>query len=864
MANPERPRLIVIGNGMAGARAVEEILERGGGEQFRITMFGDEPYGNYNRIMLSHVLAGEETSDDLGEIYLNPLDWYLDNDIALHAGVRVVRIDRFAKKVFGNDGTIESYDKLVIATGSRTFFPPMDGMWVDDKNLTPGVFGFRTLDDTTAMLDYATERRTAVVIGGGLLGLEAAYGLLQHGHEVHVVQSGPVLMNQQLDDEAGAILRKVIERMGMQVHTGKRTTALRSHGGGVSAVVFKDGTAIDCDMVVVTAGIRPNVGLGVVSGLTVERAIVTDDQMRAVDDPDIYAVGECAQHRGEVYGLVAPLWEQAAVLADHITGANPKAAYHGSRIATKLKVAGVDVAAMGVKGPEQPDDEFVRFAEPKRGVYKSVVIRDGKLVGAMLLGDVKKVAFLTQSFDRGLTLPEERVELLFEMAGPSEEQGAAEMDDSVQVCNCNGVSKGDLVACVRGGEHSVSGCMNATRAGKGCGACKGLVRDIVEWAVTEGGGEVGEDQSANWYVPAIPMDKPALIAAIKEQNLRSVSAVFGALAPEGEDAASKMPLTSLLRVVWNGEFVNENDARYINDRVHANIQRDGTFSVVPQIKGGVTDADQLRRIADVADKYDVPMIKITGGQRIDLLGVRKEDLPRVWADLDMPSGYAYGKSFRTVKSCVGTDYCRFGLGDSTTLAIDLEQRYQGLESPAKMKLAVAGCPRNCSEALVKDVGVVAVGEDRWDVLVGGAAGASVRRGDVLATVDGRAQVIRLAGVFMQYYRENARWLERTYDFVPRVGLDELKAILVDDRDRLVAGLEERMQAAVDNYRDPWQDGREPAAPGQFADALPLIPLPQVPVRGGRSSSSGHGPASSGPFASGTGTVEESERAVAQA
>ena len=337
------------------------------------------------------------------------------------------------------------------------------------------------------------------------------------------------------------------------------------------------------------------------------------------------------------------------------------------------------------------------------------------------------------------------------------------MDDSVQVCNCNGVSKGDLVACVRGGEHSVTGCMNATRAGKGCGACKPLVRDIVEWAVTESGGEVGEDQSANWYVPAIPMDKPTLIAAIKEQNLRSVSAVLAALAPDGEDAGSKMPLTSLLRVVWNGEFVNENDARFINDRVHANIQRDGTFSVVPQIKGGITTAGELRRIADVADKYEIPMIKITGGQRIDLLGVRKEDLPGVWADLDMPSGYAYGKSFRTVKSCVGTDYCRFGLGDSTTLAVRLEQTYQGLESPAKMKLAVAGCPRNCSEALVKDVGVVAVGDDRWDVLIGGAAGASVRRGDVLATVDGHDEVIRLAGVFMQYYRENAQagWSART-------------------------------------------------------------------------------------------------------
>jgi nitrite reductase (NADH) large subunit len=840
--------LVVVGNGMAGARTVEEILARGGGERFRITMFGDEPYGNYNRIMLSHVLAGEDSD----EIYLNPLDWYIENDITLYAGVRVVRVDRFAKKVFGNDGTILAYDKLILATGSRTFFPPMDGMWVDDKTLTPGVFGFRTLDDTTAMLDYASERRTAVVIGGGLLGLEAAYGLLQHGHEVHVVQSGPALMNQQLDDEAGGILRRVVERMGMRVHTGRRTTALRASGGGVSAVVFDDGGCIDCDMVVVTAGIRPNVGLGVVSGLTVERAIVTDDQMRSVDDPDIYAVGECAQHRGEVYGLVAPLWEQATVLADHLAGANPKAAYHGSRVATKLKVAGVDVAAMGLKGPEKPDDEFVRFAEPKRGVYKSVVIRDGRLVGATLLGDVRKVAFLTQSFDRGLPLPEERVELLFELAGPAQEQGAAEMDDSVQVCNCNGVSKGELVGCVHSGICSVGGVMNATRAGKGCGACKGLVGDIVEWAVAESGGEVGVDESANWYVPAIPMDKPTLIAAVKERKLRSVSAVLAALAPDGEDAASKMALTSLLRVVWNGGFVPENDAKFINDRVHANIQRDGTFSVVPQIQGGVTTADQLRRIADVADKYDVPMIKITGGQRIDLLGVRKEDLPAVWADLDMPSGYAYGKSFRTVKTCVGTDFCRFGLGDSTELGIRLEQRYQGLESPAKMKLAVAGCPRNCSEALVKDVGMVAVGDDRWEIYVGGAAGASVRKGDLLATVTGHDEAVRLAGVFMQYYRENARWLERTYDFVPRVGLDELTALLVDDRDGLVAGLEERMQAAVDAYRDPWQDGREPA-PGQFTAALPLVPLPQVPVRRApdgslQASSAGRGPAASGPFA----------------
>ncbi|TQM37016.1 nitrite reductase large subunit NirB [Pseudonocardia cypriaca] len=845
-----RQHLVVIGNGMAGARAVEEILERGGAERFRITMFGDEPYGNYNRIMLSHVLAGE----DAEEIYLNPLGWYADNDITLYAGVRVVRIDRFSRKVFANDGTILGYDKLIIATGSRTFFPPMDGMWVDDKTLTPGVFGFRTLDDTNAMLEYAQEHRRAVVIGGGLLGLEAAYGLQQHGLEVHVVQSGPVLMNQQLDEEAGAILRRVVERLGITVHLGKRTTAVRS-AGTVSGVLFGDGSSIDCDMVVLTAGIRPNVGLGVVSGLTVERAIVTDDQMRAVDDPDIYAVGECAQHRGEVYGLVAPLWEQATVLADHITGADPKAAYHGSRIATKLKVAGVDLASMGLKHPEKEDDEFVRFSEPRRGVYKSVVIRDGKLVGATLLGDVGKVAFLTQSFDRGLPLPEERVELLFELAGPSGEQGAAEMDDSVQVCNCNGVSKGDLVACVRNGTRSVSGVMAATRAGKGCGACKGLVCDIVDWAT---GGDVEVDVSAGWYVPSIPMDKPTLMAACRERGLRSVSAVFSELAPDGEDAGSKMALASLLKVLWNDEYVDERDARFINDRVHANIQRDGTFSVVPQIKGGVTNAEQLRRIADVADKYAIPMIKITGGQRIDLLGVRKEDLPGVWADLDMPSGYAYGKSFRTVKTCVGTDFCRFGLGDSTGLGRDMEQRYQGLDSPAKMKLAVAGCPRNCSEALVKDVGVVAVGEDRWEVYVGGAAGASVRKGDLLATVTGRDTALRLCGTFMQYYRENARWLERTYDFVPRVGLDELKALLVDDRDGIVAGLDERMQVATDAYRDPWREGREPVTSGQFANSLPLVPLPRVPVRNGSVASNGGLPAAAAPFASGAGTADRTE------
>jgi nitrite reductase (NADH) large subunit len=826
-----RRRLVVIGNGMAGARAVEEILQRGGGEQFCITMFGDEPYGNYNRIMLSHVLSGEET--DAG-IFLNSLPWYVENDIILHAGVRATRIDRFSKLVYARntaDGAVfeTPYDVLIIATGSRSFMPAIEGLRTDGDELLPGVFAFRTIDDTRGMINYAQhdEHRRAVVIGGGLLGLEAARGLQAYGLQVDVVHAGPHLMNAQIGPAGGEILRKSVQKLGIEVHTKARTTAIMGEDK-VRGVWLLEHPLLECDMVVVAAGIRPNIDLAVTSGFTVERAIVVDDQMRTMDDPDVYAVGECVQHRGEVYGLVAPLWEQAVVLADQITGTDTSAAYFGSRTATKLKVAGVDVASMGVQGPERDTDEHIVFSEPRRGVYKSLVIRDEKLIGATMLGDTSKVAFLMQAFDRGLPLPAERLEMLFNLGTPAADVGAAELADDAQVCNCNGVSKGALVACVTGGVTSVTGVMDKTRAGKGCGSCKTLVAQIVEWAA---GGAVQEDPSANWYVPGIPMDKPGLTAAIRRQDLRSVSAVFAALAPGGaEDAKSKMGLASLLKMMWGTDYVDERDARFINDRVHANIQKDGTFSVVPQMRGGVTSPDQLRRIADVADKYDVKLVKLTGGQRIDLLGIRKEDLPKVWADLDMPSGYAYGKSFRTVKTCVGQDFCRFGVGDSTKLGIEIESRFQGLESPAKMKLAVSGCPRNCAESLCKDVGVVAVDGGRWEIYVGGAAGAHIRRGDLLATVEDPETVKTLTGRFMQYYRENANWLERTYAFVPRVGVDVLREVIVQDSLGIAERLDAAMAESVAGYRDPWKEGQVAATAGQFRTALPLEVLPRVPVR----------------------------------
>ncbi|WP_375425167.1 nitrite reductase large subunit NirB [uncultured Friedmanniella sp.] len=825
MLAPAKRQLVVVGNGMAGARAVEEILARGGAEMFAITMFGDEPYGNYNRIMLSHVLSGEESHDD---IFLNSLPWYEENDIALHAGVRVTRIDRHAQVVLSDDGQVTPYDDLVIATGSRSFMPPMDGLYTPDGSLLPGVFAFRTIDDTRGMIEHAThdDHRRALVIGGGLLGLEAARGLQSHGLDVTVVHSPSHLMNAQLGPAGGEILRLSMEALGITILTGTRTTAVWGPDR-VRGVRLKDGTELECDLIVVAAGIRPNTEVALTSGFAVERAIVVDDFMRTADDDHVYAVGECVQHRGEVYGLVAPLWEQAVVLADQITGADPTNAYLGSRTATKLKVAGVDVASMGVLGPEKESDEHIVFSEPRRGTFKSIVIRDDKIIGATLLGDSTKVAFLQQAFDRGLPLPEARVELMFDLGGPTEEVGVAELADDAQVCNCNGVSKKAIVDCVGAGCKTVTGVMDKTRAGKGCGTCKGLVAQLVEHAA---GGAVEEDPSAGYYVPGIPMAKAPLMEIIREQGLTTPSAVFAALAPDGaEDAKSKMGLASLLKMMYGEGYAEEKDSRFINDRVNANIQKDGTFSVVPQMRGGVTTPEQLRRIADVADKYAVPLVKLTGGQRIDLLGIKKEDLPGVWADLDMPSGYAYGKSFRTVKTCVGQEFCRFGTGDSTKLGVEIETRMAGMESPAKMKLAVSGCPRNCAESLCKDVGIVAIEGGRWELYVGGAAGAHIRKGDLLGTVDSADEAKLLTGRFLQYYRESANWLERTYAWVPRVGIEEIRAVVVEDRDGIAARLDAEVQLHADTHVDPWTQGREPMTPGQFRTALPLEVLPHVPA-----------------------------------
>jgi nitrite reductase (NADH) large subunit len=808
-------KLVVIGNGMAGARAVEEILARGGAEQFEIAMFGEEPYGNYNRILLSEVLNG---SQDESEIFLNSLPWYEENNIRLHAGVRAQNLLRHSHHVVGDREIIEPYDNVLIATGSVPFIPPIAGMTLPGGGEKPGIFVFRTLEDCRKIARYAHGKLRAAVIGGGLLGLEAARGLQNFGLEVHVVHLGDYLMGQQLDAPGGEILKGTLEGLNIKVHLGKNTRAVLG-SEQVAGLEFTDGGSLDCELVVISAGIRPNVELAARAGLTVERGIVVDSHMRSVDDPRIYVVGECAQHRGRCYGLVAPLFEQAKVLAEHITGRDPAASYFGSNVSTKLKVMGVELASMGVTEATEKGDEIVQFIEPKKGRYKKLIIRDGRLIGGILLGDISKANYLMQAFDKSTPLPDERLSLLFDIGAPEERTTLEEMPGDMQVCNCNGVSKGTITDCVRAGKRTARAVMEATRAGMGCGACKELVGEIVNWAC---GGVVEEDPSADYYVPGVPLRKPDLVRAIREQRLTSVSAVFRELASGVEDAASKPGLASLLSTIWHDEYTDERDARFINDRVHANIQKDGTFSVIPQIAGGVTSSAQLRRIADVVDKYRLPLVKLTGGQRIDLLGVKKDDLPAVWRDLDMPSGFAYGKRFRTCKSCVGTDFCRYGLGDSIKLAGQIEMRFQGLDSPGKLKLATAGCPRNCSEALVKDLGAVAVEGGRWEIYVGGAAGSHVRKGDLLCVVDSHDAVLQVTGRFLQYYRENAKYLERTYAFVERVGIEKIRAIVADDSEGMNARLDEEMQRSVDAYRDPWKEAHAPATPNQFTSLLPTV------------------------------------------
>jgi nitrite reductase (NADH) large subunit len=796
-------RLVVVGNGMAGMACVEQILKSD--PMFRITVFGDETHANYNRIMLSSVLAGEQSADD---IVINPLEWYRRNEIDLRVGIRIVDVDPVTKTVTGNDGSVTPYDTLLLATGSSAWMPPIKGLDQD------GVFTFRTLDDTRALLNRAGPDTRAIVIGGGLLGLEAARGLQMHGCQVTVVHLMATLMERQLDPPGGKFLMAKMKELGIRVVLGKSTAAIRGNGY-VEGVEFAGGESLDGDLVVIAAGIRPNVELARKAGLDVKRGIVVNDYMET-SNPDIFAVGECVEHRGVCYGLVAPLFDQGKVLAATITGRRGPT-YAGTVQAAKLKIVGVEMFSAG----DIDDDgaEPVRYEDPSLGVYKKVAVRDGKLAGVILVGDTSDSHKYMEWLRTGADLTGQRRHLLFPPPAADMGLDVAEMAGSATVCGCVGVTKGAIIQAIHErGVNTLSQLKEATRASTGCGSCTSLCQDLLRAVAPD-----FEDEKKKTICACVPFAEDRLRDILQSQKLRSVQEVLEIYGNGVGCEVCKPALSYMLDMLWCGDHDEDRSARFINDRVHANIQKDGTFSVVPRIRGGVTTPDELRRIADVADKYRVPMVKITGSQRIDLLGIKKADLPKVWADLGMPSGQAYTKGVRMVKTCVGTDFCRFGTQDSTSAGIEMERRFEQLYTPHKVKMAAVGCPRNCAEATVKDIGLVGV-EGGWQVVVGGAAGKSVRKADLLTTVETTKAALEAAELFFQYYREHANYLERTYDFVERLGIEKVRRETVYAPDAVRQGLLDRLQKSKARARDAWLEGQAPRHPTQF---VPLHAVEQV-------------------------------------
>jgi len=787
-------KLVMVGNGMAGVRTLEETLKLAP-DLYDITVFGAEPHPNYNRILLSPVLSGEQTIE---QIILNDFDWYRDNGITLHTGKTIVKIDRVRRCVVADDGTEAQYDRLLLATGSNPFMLPIPGRELQ------GVLGYRDIADTHAMIEAAAQHRHAVVIGGGLLGLEAAYGLKTRGMDVTVVHLADSLLERQLDATAANLLKNSLEQRGLKFLMSQQTEALLGDDNGrVRAVKFKDGTEIAADLVVMAVGIRPNTALAEAAGLHVNRGLVVNDTMQTYD-PRVYAVGECVSHRGIAYGLVAPLFEQAKVAANHLAQLGI-GRYSGSVTSTKLKVTGIDLFSAGeFMGGVGTED--ITLSDPISGVYKKLVIRDNKLVGACLFGDTADGAWYFNLLREGREIDQIRDSLIFGEnhlgdTGHSGENRAMSMADSAEVCGCNGVCKGTIVSAIKDeGLFTLDDVRKYTKASASCGSCTGLVEQILMATV---GGDYSAAPKAKPMCGCTDHTHADARAAIREHKLLSVPGVMRMLAwrtPNG-CASCRPALNYYVLSTWPGEAQDDPQSRYINERAHANIQKDGTYSVIPRMWGGMTNSSELRRIADVVDKYQIPSVKVTGSQRIDLLGVKKEDLPGVWHDLGMPSGHAYAKALRTVKTCVGSEWCRFGTQDSTLMGQQLERALWRMYAPHKVKLAVSGCPRNCAESGIKDVGIIGV-DSGWELYVAGNGGIKTEVAQFFVKVATHEEVLEYAGAFLQLYREEGWYLERTIHYVSRVGLDYVKAKVVENADYRKA-LWERLQLSLKDEPDPW-------------------------------------------------------------
>lgn len=788
-------KLVVIGAGMASGRMLEHLFD--GGADVEVTLFNAEPRGNYNRLMLSPVLSGEKTYE---QIVTHDDDWYATNGVTCRFGEKVIEIDRDRKVVVGEKGEV-AYDKLVIATGSNPFMIPLPGH--DLK----GVIPYRDLEDTEKMMVLGdTPNAKAVVIGGGLLGLEAAAGMAARGVDVTVVHIMGHLMERQLDEAAGYLLRKSLIEKGIKVLCRANSKEILSDGqGAVRALLLDDGTELPCDLLVMAVGIRPNTALAAQSGLAVGKGIHVDDQM-VTSDPDVLSLGECVEHNGAIFGLVAPLYDQARVLANTLMGQSDQ--FVNKEVSTKLKVTGCDLFSAG-DFAEAEDREDIVFRDPARGVYKRLILKGNRIIGAVMYGDTTDGAWFYSKIKDGSDVSEMRETLIF---GPSFQGGApsdplsavAALPDDAEICGCNGVCKGKIVEAINGGATSLDMIRAQTKASASCGTCSGLVEQVLA-------STLGDD----FVLPTVqPMCKCTdhthedLRRLIKSQELKSMPAVFQELAWKTVDGchSCRPALNYYLLADWPLEYADDPQSRFINERKHANIQKDGTFSVVPRMWGGMTTSDELRAIADVVDKFKIPTVHVTGGQRIDLLGVKGQDLPAVWADLNaagMVSGHAYSKGLRTVKTCVGRDHCRFGTQDSSGLGIQLEKALWGSWTPHKVKLAVSGCPRNCAEATCKDIGVVCV-DSGYEIGIAGAAGMDVKETVPFHKAASEAEVLEWVQAVMQLYREHAKYLDRIYKWVDKVGLEWVQEQVSDEANR--KALVERFLVSQSVYqKDPWAE-----------------------------------------------------------
>ena len=792
-------KLVMVGNGMAGVRTLEELLKIAP-DVYEITVFGAEPYANYNRILLSPVLAGEQTIQD---IMLNDVDWYAEHGITLHLNRQVTHIDRVKRIVTAADGTSAPYDRLLLATGSTPFMLPVPG-----RELT-GVIAYRDIYDTNTMIAAAEKHSHAVVIGGGLLGLEAANGLKQRGMDVTVVHLPEWLMERQLDRAAGQLLQQSLEQRGLNFLLGKNTEALIGDANGqVRAIRFTDGLEIPAQLVVMAVGIRPSTALAESCGLYCNRGIVVSDTMQTYD-PRVYAVGECVNHRGTVYGLVAPLFDMARVCANHL-GNFGIGRYQGSVTSTKLKVTGIDLFSAGEFMGGDGVEEII-LSDPLGGVYKKLVIKDDKLIGACLFGDTVDGSWYFSLLREGKNIAQIRDTLMFGEANLSRpgdvgHEGfskASAMLDSAEVCGCNGVCKGTIVKAIKEqGLFTLEDVRRHTKASASCGSCTGLVEQIL---MSTAGGDYSASSKLKPLCACTDHSHQAVRDAILKEKILSVSEVMTKLnwRTASGCGSCRPALNYYLLSTWPKEVKDDPQSRYINERAHANIQKDGTYSVIPRMWGGMTNASELRRIADVVDKYAIPAVKVTGGQRIDLLGIKKENLQAVWKELDMPSGHAYAKALRTVKTCVGSEWCRFGTQDSTLMGQQLERALWRMYAPHKVKIAVSGCPRNCAESGIKDVGVIGV-DSGWEIYVGGNGGIKTEVAQFLVKLKTHEEVLEYSGAFLQLYRQEGWYLERTVHYLARVGLDYIKAKVVEDAASR-ASLYESLLFAISDEPDPWHD-----------------------------------------------------------